>query len=454
MEQEKLRGDLQYEAARELWYRGDLSHKLRPEQQLFKDHIDRNVVQLFVGNISRRWGKSFSLVLFAIEQCLKNPGIKIRYGAAFQSDLLEFILPAFAIILEDCPEEIRPLYALSKKTWVFPNGAEIKLVGLDKNPNGLRGNAIAIIIIDEAGFVKKLQYIYTSIIIPATAKQKNIRLVFVSTPPESPDHYFVALIEKAEAFGYYATFTIDDISDLEPAERARLLQEVGGEASVTARREFFCEIIVDEIRAICSTFSLGAHVRPLTRPDHAVYLLSGDTGGVRDLTVCHILCYDWLNGVVLFLDERWFPAQIPSPVWVKEVLEMQNSFPGVIPRFVDAPGQTRVDLSAMHFQSALPNKDEFHSSLTYLRKVFYGNEVLIDPKCKMLIRTLSKGLLNEQRSDFMRSDVTGHADAVMSAIYGLRHVDKTTNPLPKPKKETIFNANPQEPQHIKNLLGL
>lgn len=422
-------------------------------------------MQLFVGNISRRWGKSFSLVLFAIEQCLRNPGLKIRYGAAFQSDLLEFILPAFAIILEDCPADIRPVYKLTGKRWEFPNGSEIKLVGLDKNPNGLRGNAISIIIIDEAGFVQKLRYIYTSIIIPATAKQKNIRLVFVSTPPESPDHYFVTLIEKAEATGYYATFTIDQISDLAPEERQRLLDEVGGEDSITAQREFFCKIIVDETRAICAVFNRARHVQELKRPEHAIYMISGDTGGVRDLTVIHLVTFDYLRAKVLFLDERWFDSKTPTSIWVPKALELEAGLPKAPPRWVDTHGQTQIDLNhgfpdpkrpgeQITYAVALPQKDEFHASINYLRNEFHLDRVLIDPKCSLLIRTLERGLLNENRTDFQRSEITGHADAAMSAIYALRHVDRVTNPIPRPKKEVIFNANPPEAKHIKTLKTL
>ncbi|MGJ8496011.1 hypothetical protein ACSFB1_12545, partial [Glaesserella parasuis] len=92
-----------------------------------------------------------------------------------------------------------------------------------------------------AGFIANLKYQYTTVIIPATAKQKNIKIIVISTPPESPEHYFVEMITKAQtqSNGYYLCLTIDDISDLEPSERKRLLDEVGGEHSTTAQREFF-----------------------------------------------------------------------------------------------------------------------------------------------------------------------------------------------------------------------
>ena len=129
-----------------------LGYKLRPEQKTLRTKIYDALVQLIVFNISRRWGKTYVLCLYAIEQAIRKKQ-KIRYGAALRDDLEEFVIPSFEQILEDCPESLKPRYIRSRKTWVFPNGSEIKLVGLDKNPNGLRGNAINIIIIDEAGFV-------------------------------------------------------------------------------------------------------------------------------------------------------------------------------------------------------------------------------------------------------------------------------------------------------------
>jgi hypothetical protein len=438
-----IKAALRVEAQQELWRRGILTHKLRPEQRRFKAALDANVVQLFVGNISRRWGKSWTLVTFAIEQCIQQPGIRIRYGAAFQSDLTDYINPAFDKILEDCPKEMKPVYKSSQKLWVFPNGSEIKLVGIDKNPNGIRGNAISIIIIDEAAFVSNLQYLYRSVIIPATAKQANIRIVFISTPPESPEHFFVELINQAKAEGVYTKLTIDDISDMPPEERERLLNGTGGEHSVTSRREWFAEIIVDEERALCPTFNRLLHVSTIAEPSHHRPLVSGDIGGVRDHHCFHLITYDYKQQKYLFLDERWCLRNTPTIEIVTTAKQLEAGRQRIT-RVIDAPGQIRVDLSATHnYAVQFPEKADMHTGLTFLRNLFYNNQIVIDPKCKMLIATLEGGMLNTQRTDFLRTDTLGHADAVMSAIYGLRHVDRT-DPYPPPDFNLIAS-----PAHLK-----
>jgi hypothetical protein len=433
-----------------LWERGDIDWKLRPEQRKLKTALESGACQLAVFNISRRLGKTFTLVTYAIEQAIRTRQ-KVRYGCAFLSDLEEFVLPAFALILEDCPERVRPKYIRSRKTWEFPNGSEIKLIGIDKNPEGLRGNAINVIIIDEAAFVSNLRHVYTSVIIPATAKQTNIKLIFISTPPESPEHFFVELINKAQlqANGYYATLTIDDISDLTPVERKRLLDEVGGEDSPVAQREFFCKIIIDATRALCPSFKAEDHVRPVTT-EHVKWWLFGDTGGVRDKTVFLEVGYDQVTQLVLFRSELAFDRNTATPVIIAAV---KAKWPGNTNIVLDAPGQLRVDYSSAGLPTTPPQKDDFAAGLLLLLAAFHNGRAVIDPSCALLIRTLGGGMLNKQRTDYERSEALGHGDAAAAAIYSLRGVDRVTDLRPKPKREDIFFI-PTEPEYIKQLKGL
>jgi hypothetical protein len=119
----------------ELWRRGVLFWKLHAGQIKIYEKLLENENKLFVANCSRRWGKSYLMVLYALEQCLQKPNTKVRFGTAFLTDLEEFILPAFDLILQDCPEDIKPQYKVQKSKFVFSNGSEIKLFGVDKNPN-------------------------------------------------------------------------------------------------------------------------------------------------------------------------------------------------------------------------------------------------------------------------------------------------------------------------------
>jgi len=437
----------------ELWRRGELSWKLRPEQKRLKYELEAQIVQIAVFNISRRWGKTFTLVVYCLEQCIKSRE-RIRYGAAFKTDLEEFVLPAFEQILEDCPPDLRPKFIATKKMFKFANGSEIKLVGLDKNPNGLRGNAISKIIIDEAAFVSKLRWIYVSVIIPATMKQKGIKLVFISTPPESPEHFFVDLINKAktQSNGYYLELSIDDISDLTPEERERVLDEVGGEFSTTAQREFFCQIIIDASRAIAPEFNEERHVfKDLKLPDYYHSWVAADFGGIKDMTAGYCLVFDFERGKVLVTKESAHKAQTGTTTIIKGLRSLETLEPkcGCTEphngrRYVDAPGQTHADFRVEHnYNASLPDKTDFETGINSIRLAFQYDKLEIDEDCTLLIQTLKTGMLNAKRTDFMRTDSLGHMDAVAALIYGYRHRDQS-NPFPNLmglRRETHYTEN-------------
>lgn len=446
-------------AIAELWHRGDLSWKLRPEQRVLKAELERPNIQLGVFNISRRWGKTYTLVSYCLEQAMRRKQ-RIRYGCAFLNDLEEFVLPAFEQILEDCPEHLRPTYVRSRKTWKFPNGSEIKLVGLDKNPNGLRGNALSIIVIDEAGFVSNLKYIYTSVIIPATAKQKGIKIVFISTPPESPEHYFTELITKAQtqANGYYLCLTIDDISDLDPAERQRLLDEVGGEESTTAQREFFCRIVIEANRAICAEFDEKKHTRTFEVPQYCFMWTSGDYGGSRDKTVFHLNAYNFDTNEHLVVDERAFESNTSTPVIMAEVLAMEAPYRSKIThRWVDAPGQVQVDMASLfNYETAIPRKTEdMEAGVKAVRVAFTRAKLVVHTRCTFTITSLKLGMWNKQRTDFERTESLGHLDGIASLVYGHRHKN-IDNPYPKNfgfrQDQMVRQVSPDESHALKSLI--
>jgi hypothetical protein len=342
--------------------------------------------------------------------------------------------------METCPDDKRPQWQVSKKEYRFKNGSTIKLIGLDKNPNGIRGNAIDILVVDEASFVNNLEYLYKSIIIPATAKRK-FKLVFPSTPPESPEHFWAKeLIHKAQERGTYIELTIDAISDLPPEERKRLLDEVGGEDSATAQREFFCKIIVDVTRSIAPSFT-DAHVQAID-PPHISWGYFGDGGGVRDMTVFYRAGYDHNLRKIIFRDELAFNRNTETPTIIKAFKEKWGDKRTIM---FDAAGQLAIDWSAAGLPTTQVVKDEFDAGIRLLNTEFHLNRVIIHPDCKLLIRTLKGGLLNKQRTDFERTESLGHCDAVAAFIYGLRGVDKTTDIRPKPKGEDLFRPKVEDP---------
>jgi hypothetical protein len=280
--------------------------------------------------------------------------------------------------------------------------------------------------------------------------KRKFKLIFPSTPPESPEHFWSKeLIQKAKDRNTYIELTIDDISDLPASERKRLLDEVGGEFSPTAQREFFCKVLVDITRAIAPSFRKDEHVRTML-PEYVSWGLFGDAGGVKDKTVFLEAGYDHATGKVVFRSELSFDNGTPSSVVIAAV---KGKWPTHLTLVLDAPGQLLIDYSSLGLQAALPAKDDFGAGLLLINNAFYNKTVMINPECSLLVRTLEGGLLNKQRSDYERSDSLGHCDSVAAAIYAIRCVDRTTDLRPRPKRENVFFI-PRDPEHIKQIKGM
>lgn len=428
-----------------LWLRGDLSLKLHAAQRVL-DQTFKNVIgQLFVGNCSRQWGKSYWAVTKAIEQCLRVPKSQVRYGAAFQTDLVDFIIPAFEKILEDCPEHIKPRKI--GHFYVFPNGSRIKLVGLDKNPNGLRGNTLDLIIIDECGFVTNLDYIYKSVIIPATLHRPNCKIIFISTPPSTPAHPFVDYIQKAESESGYAIFDIYTNPLITPDDIDRMASEMGGKESTTFRRECLCELITDDDLAIIPEWNKD-YVQAVERDEYFQYYhkYDGMDLGVKDHTAVIFGYYDFKKATLVIEDEitmsgpQMNTALLHGAIKEKEK-ELWNN--DEVPKDVNnnnVPFRRLADnnwpiliqdLSTLHSMSFIPTtKDSLEAMINEVRLLVQAGRILIHPRCSKTIGCIQYGVWNPKKTQFAHSRVFGHFDHLAALIYLVRNMVTGTNPIP------------------------
>lgn len=428
-----------------LWHRGDLSWKLHSAQQLL-DKTYRNITgQLFVGNCSRQWGKSYWAVTKAVEQAIRYPKSQIRYGAAFQTDLVDFIIPAFEKVLEDAPESVR-----GKKVghyYNFPNGSRIKLVGLDKNPNGLRGNTLDLIIIDECGFVTNLDYIYKSIIIPATLHRPNCKIILISTPPSTPAHPFIDYVQKAEFENSYVKLDIHTNPLITPDDISRMASEMGGVDSTTFRRECLCEFVTDSDLAIIPEWQ-DKYVQELERDEYYKYYhkYDGMDLGVKDLTAAIFGYYDFKRASLIIEDELemngpsmntlllvgaikakekelWKNDEVPrdynnNPIPFRRVSD--NNWPILIQ-----------DLSSIHNLTFIETtKDNLEAMINEVRLMVQAGQLIINPRCKKLIGCMRYGVWDTKKKAFARSTVYGHFDHLAALVYLVRNISKGTNPIP------------------------
>lgn len=438
------------EAKNILWRRGNLSWKLHAAQETLEKVFREALGQLFVGNCSRQWGKSYWAVKIAVETAIKIPRAQIRYGAAFQSDLVDFIIPAFEKILEDAPDSVK-----GRKVghyYLFPNGSRIKLVGLDKNPNGLRGNTLDLIIIDECGFVTNLDYIYKSVIIPATLHRPNCKIILISTPPSTPAHPFVDYVQKAELEGSYVKLDIYTNPLITPDDIERMAQEMGGKDSTTFRRECLCEFVTDADLSIIPEWN-DKWVQEVERDEFFQYYhkYTAMDLGVKDLTAMLFGYWDFKRAAFVVEDEGEMSGPAMNTLllvgairskekelWdnidaeTKKEKRDYNGNPIPFRRVSDNNWPILVqDLSSIHSLTFIETtKDNLEAMINEVRLMVQAGQLLVHPRCKKLIGCLRYGVWDTKKKAFARSTVYGHFDHLAALVYLVRNLSKSTNPIP------------------------
>lgn len=425
------------------WLRGDLSFKLHNGQLRIDEALDKLIGQLIVINCSRQFGKTYWGVSKAIGLAIKKPKARIKIGTAFLTDLHEIIIPKFDEVLEGCPESVRPKYKVQGSKYVFPNGSEIKLVGLDKSPNGLRGQVPDLIILEEAGFISNLDYLYTSVIVPATTHRPDCKIIMISTPPSTPAHPFAdTYVPRAELEGSYACFTIYDNPMVDQATIDRLAKESGGYDSTTFKREYLCQFLLDDDLALVKEWNEhnDLYIQDLKRDEYYVYYhkLVGMDMGRKDHTALIFGYYDFKKAALVVEDELtmygpgWTTITLKDAIKAKE-LELWTEDMKAFRRVADTnnPGLL-TDLSSLHNLFFMPVKKEasLEQMVNRVREWVKQGRIIINPRCKMLIGCLKYGIWDKNRKEFARSKVYGHFDHFAALQYLLIHTPHTSNPIP------------------------
>jgi len=421
----------------EKWIRGNLEWKMHQAQKEINKKYKESTGTLFVGNCARQWGKSFWAICKAVEYAIANPKSQIRYGAAFQTDLVTFIIPTLNKVMEDCPQRQQGKFNRSRSTIEFTNGSIIKFVGIDKNPNGLRGSTLDLIILDEVGFTSNLDYIYKSIIIPATTHRPNAKVIMISTPPSTPAHDFCDYVEKAKLEGGYGEFNIYANPLIDEITIARLMRESGGEFSTTWLREYMCQFVVDSNLCLIPEWKDEYVQTPILGELYQFYhRYVGMDLGRKDHTALCFGYYDFRNATLFIQDEMTMQGdKWTTETLVEDLKEKEKSI------WNESPVERRIsdnnnphliiDLAHLHGINFIEtSKESLEAMINEVRILVGAGRIIVDPKCHQLIGCLKFGVWDEKRDKFSRSKVYGHFDMLAALVYLVRNLNKNTNPIP------------------------
>lgn len=424
----------------EMWREGILVWKLRDHQKnlyakissFMESPISKGLK--FVANCSRRFGKTFTMCLIAIEFALRNPKCHIRFAAPSAKQLRGIIHPIFEIICSDAPFKLN--WKAHDSYYEFPNEAKIHVAGCDDDTaiESLRGHASHLNLITEGGSIKRLDYVLKSILLPQTLDTGG-KTIIDSTPPPDPNHYFNSLCDETEMTGNYAEFTIIQNTHLTEEQREEHLKEAGGRDSTTALREYFCKRIVDSERALVAEWN-ESYIADLPNPQYYGWLHKYESGdiGVSDKTVFLFGYYDFPNGRLYIQDEFAIQGQNVRTDVIDDLIREKRKKLQWNEPYRSVCDIDKLLINDLHHRGLYFNpvkkENNLHSMLNKVKLFIKSDRLIVHPGCKELIGCLKSGVWDKDRRKFDKSQVFGHFDALAALMYMIISLDEFTNPIP------------------------
>jgi hypothetical protein len=295
------------------WRRGDLRHKHQAHMLPFVDAFDEWDVRrrteayrqlceqledagehpiddVWMDYFSRRVGKTGRWIVGLTALAIVRPGSSFTYFTAKYADIGEIIVPLARMIVmaDDCPKECRPEFQKSRGEHrmglYFPNGSHIKLVGVDNDPDSLRGRFSDGMVGSEVSFIRAidgmgLEDTIRSVLMPQFQGRPHAFLALETSAPRDPDHPVLQLFKPdCERRGAVCEGTIDCNTTLSERDKRKYLREAGGRGHPTCEREYFNVVSRDASQYVIPEFNEQVHVREVERPDYALGYVASDPG--------------------------------------------------------------------------------------------------------------------------------------------------------------------------------
>lgn len=434
-------------AIKELWRRGQLSWKLdATQQELYKLYYNSSF-KLQTWLLARRSGKTYTLCVLALEQCIRKPNVIVKIASPTKIQVNNNLRPIFKKLLEDCPSDIAPEFKVKDYIYYFPNGSEIQLAGTDSgHAEKLRGGDSDLCFVDEAGSCNDLEAVVKDILLPTTLITKG-KVILVGTPPKEPDHQFIRFIEDAEMRGSLIKKTVHDNPRITSDQLEELTVELGGKNTESYRRELLCEIVKDSSITVIPemTDELAKRiVKEWPRPPFFDSYEAMDLG-FHDLTIVAFAYYDFRAAKIIVEDEYEISGtDLHLEKLVKTIYEKEkNLWTNPLTNEIKTPYKRVSDinyivlneirkLSNGDMQFIATKKDDNEAAINTLRTMIGNEKIIIHPRCKTIIRHLMNGKWKSpnNRSVFARSPDDGHYDGIDVMKYLVRNIDFNKNPYP------------------------
>ena len=223
---------------------------LRPAQKEVRSFLQTHSGMHVTGLMHRGAGKSYLACVLAVEKCLAKPHQNVKYVGPTAKMVRSIAMPAITRILNLCPQELKPKYVSEDGCYRFNNGSALWLAGADGgSADYLRGTDTHFAVLDGEGFMANPEYIIGSVLAPRAATVGG-KLLHISSPPKTPAHPFASRVAQAASDGTLFRLSLQDNKYLSQEEKNVYAESMGGWDTVACRREYGCEIIMDEQFAV------------------------------------------------------------------------------------------------------------------------------------------------------------------------------------------------------------
>lgn len=470
------------EAVYSKFRRGDLTWLMHDGQKIIynciQEHPDEDE---FLILCSRQLGKSFVSLLFAIMHCaitLKARGERkkdsprgavssgrkplVKIFCETEKQVKEIVEDNMTIIQMIAPPGYIK-HTKSDRRFKIGNG-EVR-IGLlaGARVDGKRGGNATLIITEEGAFSpsETFKYAVDSVISPQLLRS-NGRLLHITTSSKDELHHIHEVIQpKCKEKGTLINLTIYNNPQLTDQQIIKAFERIFDGTAETWMREFLCMVFRSTLLTVVPEFDPKI-VNRSEVPAYAHWLSITDFGGVRDKHGGLVGYYDYNRNKVVICAENLMEINTGTSEIIKNMHEiesiMHNPMYNITShnRFIDAPGQIRVDLAKVDFNCGFVEKGDgsFEAGIFDIRNAVVNDQLEIWPNCEMLIKSLKYGKLNKNRTDFERHPVFGHLDILAALMYFLRHINKT-NPFPmnygKSNQSHFINKNARLSETSSNL---
>ena len=454
----------------ELWHRGHISFLLYPHQKPIYDKIrqvmgsDQQDANSYVIDCSRQYGKSFTMFLIAVEECIRQPNITIAYVAPLKSQVVEIVTEnTFRTIFANAPKELIP--TLNGSALQFNNGSRIRLAGTDnKNYANLRGGSAHYIFLDEAGFMSDLDNGVLPSVTPML-KTTGGKIIFASTPPESLDHPYQDILKEHDESGLISTFTIWDDKALKPHELNKIIKACKGRDTTLFKREYECkrisesnmQVIPELTEQLFNSLKLPIDylsTDPLYQFWHKYVVI--DTG-IRDKTAVIFAHYNFKTRNIIiehYLDlqgSQYSTAKLAEMI-KNTVTQLWSSTINTNDIRYIADSNNQIVIADLNIIYKIPfvgtSKGRLDEMVQKVRDWVFDQRIWYLPnEGEQVMQCAKFAVWSKNRTEFARSNKYGHYDALAALTYLVRNVNETSDPVPQ---DLNYNYYTQHKSNDKN----